>query len=155
MNIRCRLQSGYSLIELIVVMGLISTLLGIGAAQFHKMAGAKENAAAIFTLKVKKTRMDAIATTSAMELYAIDNLTIGVRRGQNCSDSVKTEMPTSSLILPPLSKMLTTGWSLCFNSRGYSDMTVPLEIDIRDSEGQSRKVGVYAGGGTYLIANPT
>ena len=141
-------QSGFTVIELIVAMGIASIMMGIAVANLREFNDPLLDASQQLMGFVKQVRARAISSTQAYTIVPESSTSLKTYYGVNC-ESVDTTYDDSLVVeLPAGATLYDTTWSLCFNSRGLPDGN--LEIDLRDSHGLAKTVEVYLGGGVRV-----
>lgn len=142
---------GFSLMETLVVLSLGLIILGIGATHFHLMAGGAEEGAAAMSMRIRRLRVESVATLQALELYPVSTSALMVRRSSACSDSSKEDIKGSIMNLPRGVTLTSTDWKICFSSRGYMEDLSPVEITFLEHSGKKRVLRIYSGGATKLL----
>jgi prepilin-type N-terminal cleavage/methylation domain-containing protein len=142
-------QMGFTLLELIVTMSLFLIIGGIAVPQLSQMNSASRNAADSVASFSKQVRARAIASTSAYKMRPSGSGRIITEFATNCSSATWSADQKNKLILPSNTYLLDSTWDLCFNSRGFPDGN--LEIDIREQNGNTKTVEIMLGGATRVI----
>lgn len=140
-------ERGFSLFELIVVMALSASLFSMALINAKGLANQSLNGASSLMGFLKVTRAKALATTQAYTIAPISSTQIGTTYGDTCSDTTQTADSEVFLELPSGAFLSDTTWSLCYNTRGFSDNS--LDIQILDHT-SSRTVQVVLGGGVRV-----
>ena len=137
-------SKGFSFIELAVVLGLGSVLLGTAALNVRVLDSPVLNAQAATMGFMKQVRARAVATTNAYRVSALSPTVIMTRYGDNCADNSMTIEPQTILELPATVTMTNITWDVCFDTRGMADQSI--EISLQSAEGKIKSVEVFAGG---------
>jgi len=133
---------GFTILELLVVLGLIGILTLVAATNLKPLENpvysSTHNLAAFF----KQARARAVSTTSAYEVRPTSTNRIAAFYGQNCSsiEEIESQMV---LDIPSRVSLLNTDWSVCFTARGLSSNNI--EVEITDGE-ITRSVEILLGG---------
>lgn len=143
-KLRIRLELGFTVVELIVVLAIAGTLAGIAVMNLNALSSSSENAAAELASLLKQARARAISSTSAYFVVPLSTTQIVTRFGTNCSDTTLVNDPTLSLNLPSGANLGSTTWTICFTSRGLSDSNT--QISVYDIHSQTHQVEVLLGG---------
>jgi type IV fimbrial biogenesis protein FimT len=140
-------EHGFSLIELLVTLGIVGIALGIGLMYLAPLLAPVDEAAIELEGVFRHARARALATTSAYRVRP-DSAT-GVRSdtAENCTGGTWT--PESTLAFPRQVTMTDTSWSVCFNSRGLA--STDLVVTLTHPEYQTRQVEVMLGGAARVV----
>lgn len=141
----CNSEEGFTLIELCVVLSMTAIIMTIGISNLRTLENTLENAAAQVSSFMKLARSKAISTTSAYTLRPVSPFRIQSLVGSSCGDPAPVADATLVLDLPVGSSLQDTDWSVCFNSRGFPDQS--LSIDLTDKDMRLRTVEIFLGGG--------
>ena len=141
-------RSGYSVVELLLVVAIIGILGAIGFLNLRPLHNDARAAAHEFAGTVKQARGRAMATTSAYRLVyeAPDRLKVEWRVACGGSETWAPEARFDLVLRDGTTiEGLTDGTELlCFNSRGITVQARTLTF--RDSSGRTATVEVFAGG---------
>ena len=135
---------GFSLLELVVALGLSAALMGISILNFRNLDDQSENGALLLASFFKQIRARAISTTSAYIIEPESETRVVAYYGVNCSSSDLETEGSFALELPTGSELSSTEWSVCFTSRGLTSSSD--EIEIVNLNGGSQTIEVYLGG---------
>lgn len=148
-----------TLIEMLVVLGVLGVILGIAALNLRPLGGDLDSAANNLAGLIRQGRSKAMATTSAYSLVLPESGArefIFERGNNNCRFETSPPegywTPDQKLKFTLPANVELTGvdgagsgqWLLCFNSRGISSSTPKLTLT--DDRGVSRALQVFAGG---------
>ena len=142
-------ERGYTIFELVTVVGLIAVIMGIVAFKLRDLDNPLENGANQMRGFFKQVRAEAIASTSAYIVRPASSTEIETLRGTSCSDASPVVDSRVALELPSGASLTATDWSFCYNSRGFPDSNI--EIDLHDIGGQNRTVEVLLGGAVRVL----
>lgn len=135
---------GYSLLELLATLGLVTVMLGIGITQINKMNITAENGASELSSFLKQARAKAISSTLAYQISPAGSSRVITEYANNCESGTWTADPALSLNLPNGVSLLSTSWTLCINARGLP--TTNETISLRDLDSQVKNVELLLGG---------
>ena len=141
-------ERGFTLIELVVTVSLMSLLSVMAIYQLHALENELDDSTTHVMALVKKTRGKALATTYAYTLRPTSASTITGSYGDNCSDTAPVVDPKLTYELPSTVTLMDTSWSICFSARGLADNQV--DIELTDGAVQ-RTIQVALGGGLKLL----
>ena len=139
-------SNGFTMLELVIVMVIINALTGIAIAGLKDYNRPSQNAADLTRAIFKQARAKAIANTAAYKIAASGATLITASYADKCSSVTFINDPLLELEMPEGALLETTGWSVCFNSRGLADTN--LTISLRGSDGESKSIEVLLGGAT-------
>ena len=141
-----RSNAGFSLIEMIVVLAVMGTLMGIAALNLKPFADPLHDAVARLEGFAKQARSKAMANTLAYRIFVTDGR-VYAKYAYRCSDAHWTIDPKLDMKLPSGVSVRPTppgrNW-VCFNSRGYTSRSRAWKL--QDTRGRSKKVTVFMGG---------
>lgn len=138
-------EQGFTVLEMIVVLGITATIGAIGVSQFRaadNLLFMNSNQVSA-TLKLGRSR--AISTTSPYILKAISESEIQGYRVETCNDSNGVADPQVKLTLPNRLRMPDTNWEVCFTSRGFTNVNETFSI-IDNLTNTSMQVEIMLGG---------
>ena len=138
-----RRSSGFTLIEVLVVLALVGILFGIAAPNLRGYMSAGRTGANELVTFTKTVRAKALAQTRAYTMRPQNRVRVIATYGDSC-DGVQHVDSSLSLKLPKGAEFPDTSWSVCYGSRGLSHSS--SEIRVRDEKGD-RVVRVVLGGG--------
>ena len=142
-----RSSKGFSVVELIAVLGLMTVLCGIAVFKYKDL-GNPQNAAAMEVMTfIKQTRSKAIASTWAYTIKPSSLSKIDATYGSSCT-AAQTPDPQLSLKMPNGSSLTSTTWSICYEARGLSRNAV--DIGVSQPTG-SKTVQVVLGGAVRVL----
>lgn len=144
-----RSQRGFSLLELMVTMGLVTVLLGIAAMSFRELSSAERNGAEQLAGFLKQARAKAVNSTLAYTVFPdpSDSGHVIATRGTACS-APQTVDSALELELPTGAELAATGWSICYTPRGLSQNSA--DIVVRHGS-DTKTVRVVLGGGAKVL----
>ncbi|MDD2941414.1 MAG: prepilin-type N-terminal cleavage/methylation domain-containing protein [bacterium] len=137
-------ESGFTMVELAVVLGLGAILMGAGVSNLHSLSNTLENSASQVASHFKLVRAKAVSNTSAYIVRPASAFRIEVLEADNCSDAAPVKDEAMTLNLPNGAVITDTAWEVCFNSRGLPDRS--LAISLLDNDLQTRDVEIFLGG---------
>lgn len=139
-----RSAAGFSVLELLVVMGLVTVLGGIAVMNLKELDDPLKNGSEQLAAFFKQARAKSVATTSAYTITPTSGRTFETHYGSSCSDLVTTDDPSLSLELPAGAYVTDTSWTLCYSARGIADGN--LTVEVRDLDGEYKTIEVFLGG---------
>lgn len=137
-------NSGFTLLELLVVFMLSAIVGSIAVSNFSALANPAQGAAAQLASFLKEVRARAISQTVAYKITASSTRTIVTRFATTCTSNTTTVDPTLTLTLPTGSSLTATDWEICFTSRGLASANTVLTLQ---DQRVSRRVEILLGGG--------
>lgn len=137
-------EQGFSLLEMLVTLALISVLLGTAIVNIKELDDPLANGSAQIISHVKSVRARAIAATSAYHIAPLSSGRIGASYSETCSDTTLTADPKYILDLPSGAYLSDTSWSFCITSRGLSDSNITFTL--HDNNGATKTMEVLLGG---------
>ncbi|MBX7138177.1 MAG: GspH/FimT family pseudopilin [Oligoflexia bacterium] len=143
-------QSGFSVIELIVTLGMSSVLTGMAIMNLKDLDDPLKNGAEQMTSFMRVVRARAISSTRAYTVFPVSNGQLAARYADTCSNGATTPDTSMTLEFPTGARLTDTAWDICFNSRGLPDGN--LAVELRDSDGEYKTVEVFLGGGVRVDA---
>ena len=145
-------ESGFSLMEMIVTLGLLSLLGGVAVSNIKELDDPLKNATDEMIGFMKKVRARGISTTSAYQIYPDSSTAIRTRYSSNCGDAAEDKIndPAIVLNLPEGAFLGDTDWAICFSARGLPDSNI--QIIIEDNDGEDRTIEVFLGGAVKEVA---
>lgn len=143
-----RNESGFTLLEMLVVLGITTILTGMAVLNLKKFDQASSNAANQIASLIKSARAYGITSTTTVEIKPLNSRTIRVSKASSCSTTTRTNIPELMLELPTSAALNSTTWSLCYTSRGISRDSI--DIVITDNS-KLRTVQVVLGGGIRVL----
>lgn len=142
-----RADSGYSLLEVLIVVALSGVLLGSAVLNTRVMRDVSKDAASGIEEMIKKSRSKALATTKAYTVRPSSTGRLISTYGDSCTSTVQTSDAELSFTLPTGASLLSTSWSVCYSSRGLSQSSV--NIQVYDGT-RTKTVQVVLGGGVRI-----
>ncbi len=139
-----RLDAGATLVELLVVVGLLAVAVAIVVVSFEAMATPLRSGGEMVRGALRQTRARAIATTTPHRLRPVSSTTLVVESAGSCSAGPWTLEPRSELVLPHGVSLADTAWSVCYGSRGVAEQS--RTITLAHADGESRQLEVLLGG---------
>ena len=141
-------QSGFTLIEMLLVLGIMTILSGIAVLNVRKFNNASANAANEIASLVKRGRAYAMTSTTTIKIAPISSTAIQATSASTCAATTRTTINELGLSLPSGANLLASDWSICFTSRGLSQESLNIGINDRSI---TRTVQVVLGGGIRVI----
>lgn len=137
-------RSGYSLLELLVVLGLISILTGFATAKLTKQNGDLDNAASQTAGFIRQVRARAISTTKAYLVEKADSNHLVAKQSSSCADDLSVFTVDSYVSLEVhRSVQITSLDQLCVTPRGLLDEPSTVSLAYKDaSHAQSIEIGM-------------
>jgi prepilin-type N-terminal cleavage/methylation domain-containing protein len=143
-----RNEAGFTLLEMLVVLGITTILSGMAVVNLRKFDYASSNAANQIASLIKSARAYGITSTTTVEIKPLNSRTIRVSKASSCSTTPRTDIPELLLELPTSATLSSTTWALCYTSRGISHDSI--DILITDNS-KPRTVQVVLGGGIRVL----
>lgn len=147
-NKRANLESGFSLLELLTVLGLLAIVTGIAASNLKQLENPLADASFQISQFFRLVRSRAIAQTLSIKLEVQDSSNIIASSADSCIDTTWTSISDLSLTLPDGASLTNTSWTACFSQRGLSDSN--LIFQVQDQGGQTRTIELALGGGVRI-----
>lgn len=141
-------QAGFTIVELIVVMALISVAFALAVMDLRELDDPLLNGAQQFSGFIRQVRARAISRTSAYIIRPTSGTHVVTERADTCS-ATRTLDSQTVMDLPSSTYFLETDWEVCFSSRGFPDANI--EIEIRDQGGQFKTVEILLGGAVRIL----
>lgn len=142
-----REQEGFTLIELMVVMSISAILLGYSAMHLQELTRPAESAAGQVGSFFKAARAKALSTTSAYTVRPDGAGALVAEASTTCGATTALDSKLS-LELPSFVLFTSVGWSVCFDSRGFPDTNLLVEVE--DDFGERHSIEVFLGGGVRV-----
>lgn len=136
---------GFSLLELLVVLAVLGVLVGIAGLNLRGLDTPAQSGANALGGVFRQARAKAMGATAAYRVRARSATAAAVESARSCASAEADWTPAASprLELPP-GVSLSTGWSVCFDSRGYA--TANPTVTATDRDGRTDRVEVLLGG---------
>ena len=147
MKNRLNEDSGFTLIEFLLVTALIGILTGTALYNLKVMSNPLQNASNSVEQFMHLARARAISGTQVVKVTVTTAKRLDTATSDSCSGTM-TPLPTLFLDLPVGSTLTTTTPTVCFTQRGLADVSTNFVIS--DNDGDSRTVRVALGGGTII-----
>ena len=141
-------ERGSSIVEMLVVLGLIGSMLGIAIMNMKELEDPLQTGASQLAAFIKQVRAEAISSTLAYTIKPASTSKIITVYAAKCSDTDTTSDTKVALELPNGAHLASTTWDLCFNSRGLPDGNI--DIEMHDIGSQSKTVEVMLGGAVRI-----
>jgi prepilin-type N-terminal cleavage/methylation domain-containing protein len=140
---------GFTILELITVLALSSTILGISILNLKDFNRPTQNATSQLRSYLKEVRIRALSSTAAYRISAVSSDRITAAFADRCSSGTFTADPRADFTMPAGAVMVTTGWTVCINSRGIADTN--QIVTIQGNDGQIEAVEIMLGGATRIL----
>ncbi len=144
---RDRKDSGYTVIELIVTVGLAALLMGGAIISMQSLRQPADEGASEVVSFLKLVRARALISVRAYRVAPISTTRLAASYASSCSAATFTTDSSLALKLPNHSSLAATNWSICYTSRGIAESN--LSFVVRDSE-KSRTIQIALGGGVQV-----
>ncbi|MGI6525600.1 MAG: pilus assembly FimT family protein [Bdellovibrionota bacterium] len=143
-------EKGFSLVEVLAVLGLISALFSMAVFDFRHLDDAGRNGAKELSSFLKEVRARAMSLTLAYTIEPISPTEVIALSSNNCTSTDLTEDPELKLVLPKGAYLVTTDWSICYGTRGIADTSLDIELSSNRNSHRSETVQVVLGGGVRI-----
>lgn len=150
-------QTGFTLLELLVVMAVVGILMGVAAVNVSNLRQPADEAARMLASTLGFSRARAIATTAAVRVQRrTGERSFVVASASSCAatGSGWTEWPDRTLTLPTDVQIdgKTAAWTVCFSSRGVlpAGSAAPDVLTFVDKRSRTRSLQVYVGGAVVI-----
>ncbi|MCB0345328.1 MAG: hypothetical protein KDD66_09420 [Bdellovibrionales bacterium] len=143
-----RSEKGYTIVELLVVVSMTMTIMGISVYNLRNLERPLKTGSAQLGGFFKQARSKAIATTSAYRVYAISNSQVATTYGVNCDNATTTFDSDLTYNLPTELEFTSTAWEVCFSARGIANDNITVTME--DKEGNTSTVEVFLGGAVRI-----
>lgn len=140
-------KNGFTVIEILAVTAIAAITTALTASYLRSLENPLESSTREMTGLFKLARARAVSSTSAYQILPTSSNQIVAQYANTCDDTVWTNDVQLGLELDdPIS--VTTGWSVCINSRGTVSTMPTSDIIINSSadSGGSAELVVYIGG---------
>lgn len=137
-------QSGFTLFELVVALGVSGVLMAVAIISLKELDDPLKNGSAELASFFKQARAKAVSTTTAYTIVPVSSTRLETQWADKCSDVSQTSDPQLVLELPTGAALTDSSWTLCYNSRGLPDGN--LTVEVNDGGGDYRTVEVFLGG---------
>ena len=142
-------QSGFTVVELLVVFAVLGVSLGVGALYLKPAAAPLATSAALVEGYTRQARMRAMATTSAYRIRPVSAAVIAAESAGSCMDEIWAASSIPDLALEEQVELTDTDWTVCFSGRGVSSNNVVITLSHPDFG--TKQVEVLLGGTTRII----
>lgn len=154
MKISTQHRAGFSVLELLIVLAVLSIIFGIGAVSLGDFNDPLRNASSQLEGVIKQTRARAMSTTSAYRLVRTSDTTLIAQRADRCTAANGDWAADSSFELDlrewrdvsieRIDPLAANDVVTCFNSRGLTNSNVT--ITLQDGGGRSVELEILLGG---------
>lgn len=155
MNTTIKSEKGFSLVEMLFGVAIMSIMLGMAAAGLKEFDSASQNGVLQFRSYVKLIRSEAMASTLAYRVTASTTNDLTVVSDVNClatdpaiPDNSPTAQTSLAFSLPRGANFQTSGWDFCIEPTGISDSNQIVSIS---DEGRSFDLELMLGGVVKLL----
>jgi len=142
-------QSGFTMIEVLVVVAILGIALVGASLYFKPMEGRLQAAVVLAEGQFRQARVLAMATTSAFRVKADGSTRIVAESADSCSATTWATVPELDVDLPDDVTLTGTAWSFCFGARGVSN--VNATIALQHPRLGTTQIEVLRGGTTRII----
>lgn len=140
---------GFTLVELMVVVGILGIALGIGFTNLRPLSNDLRNNTQQVAGNFKKARAKAMATTSAYRVVKASATELVVAYSSNCdSDTWTTDTKFNVEFEKTVRMQGADGTLVCFDSRGITRSNPKLTL--QNDRGKTMTVEVLLGGAVYV-----
>lgn len=146
-----RRRAGLSLLEVLVVVGILGVALGIGFSNLRPLAGDLHNNANRVAGTFRQVRAKAMVTTSAYRVVKLSATRLRAEYAVTCSAASWTADPKLGIDLGDRTEIRTPAANtglVCFNSRGLAEDNPTLVL--ADPAGKTVSVEVFLGGAVEI-----
>lgn len=140
--------NGFTLIEMLVTLGVASSISLIAVANLKSFYNPAVSGAAELASFIKQTRARALTNITTYTVRPTSSNRIITTSGTSCAPEVQVSAPQLTLRLPTGANLNDLTWSICYTTRGISQSSA--DIVVQDSEG-SQTVQVVLGGGVRVL----
>lgn len=138
-----RSRQGFSLLELLITLGVLGIVMGIAALNLRPLSGDLETAANEVIGMFRQARARAMTTTSAYRITPTSPETFVVEYATGCGATTWTNDPKLVRTLREGVQLTSTGWQVCFNSRGLANSAPIFGVA---EDGTTINLQVFLGG---------
>lgn len=142
-------SSGFTLAEMLVAIAIVGIAAGTAALYLKPMETSTRDGASQVEGFFKQIRFKAMATTSAYRALPGSSTQLRAETAASCASTTWISDPALTMDLPTRVSLGSTGWSLCFNSRGISSQN--LTVSVQQTGRPTRSVEVLLGGTARLV----
>ena len=144
-----RTSRGITLIETIVVTLFVGVLVAFGSATLFNQRDPLRQATNELEGTFKQTRAKAMAATTACRVRPSSSTAVITECASSCTAAAGSwdEKEGLTLTLDDDVELTSTGWSICFNSRGISDTSGSVNLTYTDGDiTTTSQISVFLGG---------
>lgn len=149
MRSRLKAERGVSLVEIVAVLVCILVLSSIAVPDFLRQSKSASNSANQIVELTRRIRAKALQDTLAYTIQPSSATQIVVKYSNTCSSTTKTTDNSLGIKLISGTSLASTTWSVCFDSRGFSDTA--LSLNVNDVYGRSKTVQIVLGGAARKV----
>lgn len=143
------LISGFTLVEMLVVLAVLGILLALGVADFRGLKNDAGDAAQEIGSSARLARMQAMENTRSARLTVSASGVVTETNTGRCN-ATSGWSSLGSQELPERITLTPATWQACFDSRGTSRGATP-ELRIEDQRGRKAGVMVYLSGQSEVV----
>ncbi len=141
--------AGTSLVEMLVVLAVMVTVLGLGAVSFDAVEAPVRRGADLLLGELRQARALAMSTTTAHRVRPTTASQLVVERAPSCAAISWTPEPRLDVDLPDQVTLTQQDWQVCFDTRGLASTNLVATLD--HPRYASRSIEVLLGGASRIV----